>query len=56
MAASRPGAYIVTIKRDAAAAPESYYMHGLDAGQARNRAMRMAKATRDQVVDVVASW
>jgi hypothetical protein len=49
----RISAFIVTIKRNPKCAPESYYVTGTDAAHAKYRAARMAKATQDQVLEVI---
>jgi hypothetical protein len=49
----RLSAFIVTIRRDPSAAPESYYVAGTDPKHASYRAARMAKATQEQVLEVI---
>jgi hypothetical protein len=45
-------AFIVTIKRASDSAPESYYVAGNGIEHAMDRALKMAKAKKEQIVEV----
>jgi hypothetical protein len=52
---TRQNAYIVTIRRSPTSAREGYYILGFSADQAKYRALRLAKATDGEIIEILAA-